>query len=61
MSTEFTLTDKELEAAGHKLCEIRGISPYMPVGLTPAFKIAATEVKNLLEVIQAIDHAKGIE
>jgi hypothetical protein len=61
MTTEIQLTDKELEAAGHKLCEIRGIGPYMPVGLTPAFKIAASEIKNFIEIVQAIDHVKGIE
>ena len=61
MTNEYTLTDEELDEAGKKLCEIRGIFAYMPIGMTPAYKIAIKEVKELLEVIAAIDHAKGIE
>ncbi|MBU3577507.1 hypothetical protein [Polynucleobacter sp. UK-Kesae-W10] len=60
MTTEYTLTPEELKAAARKLCKIRGISPYFMAGNAVATELAEFEIKKLMELIQAIDHAKAI-
>ena len=60
MTPEIQLTDEELRAVAHKLCQIRGISPYLMVGAAPATELAVLEVKRFIEIVQAIDHVKEI-
>jgi hypothetical protein len=60
MTPEIQLTDEELKAAGKRLCQIRGLNPYLMVGAVTLTDMAMAEIKRLMEIIQAIDHVKEI-
>jgi hypothetical protein len=60
MTPEIQLTDEELKAAGKRLCQIRGLNPYLMVGTITLTDMAMAEIKRLMEIIQAIDHVKEI-
>lgn len=58
MNNEIQLTEQELHAAAVKLCEIRGFDVFGINGAV-AVQVHRAEITRFMQVVQAIDHAKG--
>jgi hypothetical protein len=58
MSNEIQLTEQELHAAAVKLSEIRGFD-ILGINGAVAVQVHKAEITRFMQVVQAIDYAKG--